>query len=394
MSVAALPPVPHYNAAPPTKANLDYADLATIDLSKMESAEGRAALASQVRDALLTHGAGLEAVLTLYPEKRDRMFDIADVPFSCVGDEEKQLYSDIDQELTGWYQAYKLRQYWHIDAGVRDQLEYINIDRDVHKQGHPEALRPLLPEVEGFARFNHVNVLFAILRLIALSLELPEDALVKIHNCNGLGEAFVRFIKYYPRSAEDEEKTNNVWLKGHTGLSKVTFTFAPTPTTNVCPLHLHLHVLCSDSGSITILWSQPVAALQILGKDNKWRWVRHVENALVVNAGDAMDFLTGGYYKGTIHRVVQPPPDQQQHTRLGVFYFTMTDGDVKLVPFYESPVLQRVGINPRCEDNVAPTMLEWRRERANGYGRTELRPSREKGVEEEIINGMVVKHYN
>ncbi|KAI6145073.1 Clavaminate synthase-like protein [Pisolithus tinctorius] len=365
MSVTALPPVPHYNAAPPTKADLDYADLATIDLSKMESAQGRAALASQVRDALLTHGF-FYVVNHGYPQTQgNRMFDIADVPFSCVSDEEKRLYSDIDQEGTGWYQAYKLRQYWHIDAGVRDQLEYINIDRDVHKQGHPEALRPFLPEIEEFARFNHANVLFAVLRLIALSLELPEDALVKIHNCNGLGEAFVRFIKYYPRSAEDEEKTNNVWLKGHT-----------------------------DSGSITILWSQPVAALQILGKDGKWRWVKHVEDALVVNAGDAMDFLTGGYYKGTIHRVVQPPPDQQQYTRLGVFYFTMTDGDVKLVPLYESPVLKRVGINPRCEDSVAPTMLEWRRGRANGYGRTELRPSKEKGVEEEIINGLVIKHYN
>ena len=37
-------------------AVVDYADLSTIDLSKMDSAEGRAALALQVRDAMLTHG--------------------------------------------------------------------------------------------------------------------------------------------------------------------------------------------------------------------------------------------------------------------------------------------------------------------------------------------------
>ncbi|KIO11433.1 hypothetical protein M404DRAFT_20862 [Pisolithus tinctorius Marx 270] len=364
MPVTTLPPVPHYNAAPPTKADLDYADLATIDLSKMESAQCRAALASQVRDALLTHGFFYVVNHGYSQAQTDRIFDIADVPFSCVSDEEKRLYADIDQE-TGWYRAYKLRQYWHIDAGVRDHIEFINIDRDVHKQGHPEALRPFLPEVEEFARFNHTNVLLAVLRLIALSLELPEDALVKLHNCNDLVEAFVKFIKYHPRSAEDEEKTNNVWFKGHT-----------------------------DSGSVTILWSQPVAALQILGKDSKWRWVKHVENALIVNAGDAIDFLTGGYYMGTIHRVVQPPPDQQQYTRLGALYVAMTDGDVKLVPLYESPVLKRVGINPCCENSVALTMLEWRRRRANGYGRTELRPSKDKGVEEEIIDGVVVKHYN
>lgn len=44
------------------------------------------------------------------------------------------------------------------------------------------------------------------------------------------------------------------------------------------------HFLCTDSGTITILWSQPVAALQILGKDGKWYWVKHVENALVCHS--------------------------------------------------------------------------------------------------------------
>ncbi|KAG1872948.1 hypothetical protein DFJ58DRAFT_406759 [Suillus subalutaceus] len=95
-----------------------------------------------------------------------------------------------------------------------------------------------------------------------------------------------RFMKYYPRTEEEEIKTKNVWLKGHT-----------------------------DFGSITILWSQPVAALQILTRDGTWRWIRHIENALVVNAGDALNFLTGGYYKGTIHRVVKPPEDQRNYTR-------------------------------------------------------------------------------
>lgn len=37
-------------------APVDYADLSIIDLSKMDSADGRAVLASQVRDAMLTHG--------------------------------------------------------------------------------------------------------------------------------------------------------------------------------------------------------------------------------------------------------------------------------------------------------------------------------------------------
>lgn len=94
-----------------------------------------------------------------------------------------------------------------------------------------------------------------------------------------------------------------------------------------------------------------------------------------------------------IFRVVQPPPDQRNHTRLGVFYFCMSDDDVKLVPL-DSPVLKRVGTIRRFEDENAPTMETWRKGRTTAYGQTELKAVPETGVEEEVINGVVVKHYN
>ena len=56
----------------------------------------------------------------------------------------------------------------------------------------------------------------------------------------------------FPRTDEDETKTKNVWMKGHT-----------------------------DSGSISLLWSQPVVALQIMTPDGKWRYVRHIPNSIV-----------------------------------------------------------------------------------------------------------------
>ena len=135
-----------------------------------------------------------------------------------------------------------------------------------------------------------------------------------------------------------------------------------------------------------------MTALQILSPDGVWRFVEHIPNALVVNAGDGMEFLSGGFYKATIHRVVQPPADQRGHTRVGAFYFAMTDDDVVLRPLAESPVLRRVGIVRRFEDEDAPTMERWRRARTSAYGQTEL--TRKDDVEEEIINGVVVKHYN
>lgn len=92
-------------------------------------------------------------------------------------------------------------------------------------------------------------------------------------------------------------------------------------------------------------------------------------------------------------RVVQPPPDQQNHTRLGVFYFCMTDDDVKLTPLTDSPVLKRVGLQRRFADEEAPTMEVWRKGRTSAYGQSQLKPAGSR-VEEEIINGVVVKHYN
>lgn len=107
-----------------------------------------------------------------------------------------------------------------------------------------------------------------------------------------------------------------------------------------------------------------------------------------------MDFFTGGFYKPTIHRVVQPPEDQSAYDRLGCFYFTMADDDVKLLPLAHSPVLQRVGIERHCPDDEAPLSEVWRKERTMTYGRSELKKGSEKDVEEEVIGGIVVKHYN
>ncbi|KAF5317467.1 hypothetical protein D9758_018040 [Tetrapyrgos nigripes] len=138
----------------------------------------------------------------------------------------------------------------------------------------------------------------------------------------------------------------------------------------------------------------PIGGLQILSPDGKWRWIKHIDNALVINAGDAMEFLCGGFYPPTRHRVIQPPSDQRHLSRLGTFYFAMADDDVKLVPHEESPVLQRVGIKRLCSNDEAPTMEHWRKGRTTAYGNSVLRPGKEINVEEENIHGVLVKHWN
>lgn len=269
--------------------------------------------------------------------------------------------------------------------------------------------------------------------LLALGLELPEETLVQQHNFNATGESsgnpllsstsvfylpldqlgswnsefqwvihamFVSgsTLASFPRSESEEEKTKNVWLKGHTGEERFTI---PNGFVDLVDI---------DIGSITVLWSQPVGGLQILTPSGEWMWVKHIDNALVlsfsscktmhwhvyqvINAGDALEFLAGGFYPSTRHRVVQPPKDQKNVPRLGAFYFSMADDSVKLVPHIESPVLQRVGVQRLCPDDIAPTMEQWRRGRTTAYGQSILKQGKEKGVEEEVIEGVVVKHWN
>lgn len=74
-----------------------------------------------------------------------------------------------------------------------------------------------------------------------------------------------------PRTQEEDEKTNNVWMKGHAGNSP------PIPHVS----SVSHWVLVVDHISFTAIWSQPVTALQIKDWDGQWRYVRHVENALV-----------------------------------------------------------------------------------------------------------------
>ncbi|KAG5722256.1 UPF0676 protein [Termitomyces sp. T112] len=359
-----FPEVPHYAHAPVTKADLQYANLPIIDLSKASTPEGRLALSVQVRDAMIEHGFFYVINHGYSVTQTERIFNIANVPFDLVNSEEKFAYAATMKD-TGSFQGYKFRQYWHIDGGVHDQIENYSINRDVTKRGHPQPLRPFLPEISRFAKHNHFNVLHQLLRLFALGLELPEDTLVNLHEFDSPGDTSVRFMKYYPRPADDEEKAKNIWLKGHT-----------------------------DTGTVTILYSQPVSGLQILTRNGTWKWVKHIENALVINAGDSLEFLSGGFYRATIHRVKQPPEDQRHATRLGVFYFCMSNDDVRLAPLVESPVLKRVGIKRRFEDDAAPTMEVWRKGRTAKYGQSELKPSSENGVEEETIAGVVVRHFS
>lgn len=125
----------------------------------------------------------------------------------------------------------------------------------------------------------------------------------------------------------------------------------------------------------------------------RWNFCRE-DSIVLQSTGRSPYHVLDLCLKSITRSVVQPPPDQRNYTRLGVFYFCMTDDAVKLMPRSESPVLQKVGVVRRFNDADAPTMEAWRKGRTTAYGTSKLATGKEAGVEEEIINGVLVKHYN
>ena len=95
---------------------------------------------------------------------------------------------------------------------MRDQIENYNIHHSIFSQQHPKALQPFLSEMRAFTEHNHYNVLHPILRsvravtdisdvplmrnlepgtsLLALGLELPEDAFMDMFDFDAAGETY------------------------------------------------------------------------------------------------------------------------------------------------------------------------------------------------------------
>lgn len=92
----------------------------------------------------------------------------------------------------------------------------------------------------------------------------------------------------------------------------------------------------------------------------------------MVNTADALEFLSGGVFKATRHRVVRPPLDQADLIRYILIHFARTRRDLPLNPIWESPVVKAAGTNP-FQDRIdaggkAPTQDEWLRERIRRTG--------------------------
>ncbi|KAK4903786.1 hypothetical protein LTR66_017977, partial [Elasticomyces elasticus] len=256
-------PLPKYVQAEVTKQQLDWADLVTLDLEDFDRKGGKQELAEQLFDAVQSIG----------------FFHVNSYGLT-------QEETDLPRHLeNGRYNGYKPSGTKEIVAGIFDNTEVYNIPKFIphltESQKQPELILEHAEEVASFARRIFKNVVRKSLVLFAIVLALPEDHFLQSHEYEDISDCYLRYMKYHRRTPEQNKAIDNVWAEGHT-----------------------------DFGSLTLLFRQPIASLQVRTPDGQWKWVKPYPESITVNLADVLQSVTNGFPKSSIHRVVVPPQDQ------------------------------------------------------------------------------------
>jgi isopenicillin N synthase-like dioxygenase len=335
-----------YEHPPETKADLPWSELVTLDLEDYNRPGGKERLSKQLEHAVhhvgfvstspeyMQHNVLIQAQFYvknfgISQEKVDRQFTLAKHFFKLPTSEKEKYEVDYENaDYNGWRRPGR-----SLVAQARDNIEIYNFPKFTDdfrgKYAQPDLLQAHLPEIEEFQKALHSNVVLPLLRLFAIVLQLPdEDYLVKQHTYDRKSEDHSRYMIYHPRTEAEWAEAKYGATGGHT-----------------------------DLGTLTLLFRQPVAGLQILGEDGNWTWVSAQPDTITVNLADTISHLTGGWLKSSVHRVVAPPEDQRQYSRTGLLYFARPHNDTKLLPITDSPVLEKAGVRPRFDKIV--TVEEW-----------------------------------
>ncbi|KAL4959222.1 gibberellin 2-oxidase [Aspergillus stella-maris] len=320
-SIAPIP-VKAWNRPSPTLENLDWAPLANIDLSRFDEPGGKEALVKQLYDAITRVGFW---VVTGHGIDNKRPL------------EEKRFFPCNFAE--GEYFGYHKNKRWIGDTRVKNNVKMLNIPKDIpawKDVPRHQIVQEHYDEIASFHRDLFNKVARKLFVLMSIILELPENFLADAHDYEKRSDDHLRYMIYNVRTQDEWDRAQGYTKGGHT-----------------------------DFGSLTLLFSQHVAGLQIRTPEGDWKWVKPVEGGITCNAADTLSFLTKGFIKSTIHRVVTPPKDQIDIARLGLLYF-VRPGDSTIMKPVPSPLLDRLGLLTEEDKDAsipAPTGTEYVRAR-------------------------------
>ncbi|ODV95583.1 hypothetical protein PACTADRAFT_42217 [Pachysolen tannophilus NRRL Y-2460] len=321
-----------------TTEKLDWADLTVIDLNEFDTPEGKQKLANELKVAGSTEGFWAVVNSGFSEEDIFEIFSYGRSFFEDYSDEEK---SAVEVDFTtGNYFGFKKRgNKTMFDTKIPDNSEIVNIAKftkdnrfaEYHKFKFVAENQAKLEEISR----KSFEVIRKLLILLAIGLELDENYFVDRHLYEDASDDALRFMRYHPRAASEDARIENTWARAHT-----------------------------DFGTLTLLFNQVVAGLQIKTPDGSWKYVKPISGGgIICNVGDTLNFWSGGFFKSTIHRVVRPPDDQVGAPRIGAFYF-LRPGDKANVEIAPSPLLKELGLYKK----VSPVIgTDYVRKRVTDY---------------------------
>ncbi|KAM0817945.1 putative Gibberellin 2-oxidase [Seiridium cardinale] len=319
-----------------TSEKLAWADLPKIDLSRFDEPGGKRELADQLYEAVTKVGFWSVVNAGIDDERVLRQFSIGNTFFKEPLEEKRRFPCNFAE---GEYFGYRENSRWIGDTGVKENIEMLNVPKATpayENVGKHEVVEENWEEISKFHRDLWEKVVNKLFVLISIILELPENYLSDAHAYDEESDDHLRYMIYNVRTQEEWDKAQAYSKGGHT-----------------------------DFGSLTLLFSQHVAGLQIRTPEGDWKYVRPVDGGITCNAADTLSFLTKGFIKSTIHRVVTPPKDQINVPRLGLLYFSRPGDHTPMRPV-PSPVLDKLGLltDDDKDPNIpVPTGVEYVRAR-------------------------------
>ncbi|KAF2422734.1 Clavaminate synthase-like protein [Tothia fuscella] len=318
--------------------SVEWAQIPTLDLALLRSNEGKQKLVKQLEDCMCEHGIFYITNHGIPSNEMDLQVAIAK-EFFGLSLEEKMKFHSMRKFLAGCSEGYRPVSTNKDVTGVEDniQIYMMTLPYEQIEEAHPTPITASIEAIRNLVKSCHEKVLHPLLHLIAIILELPDEyTLVQAHSVDKKSTSQFRYIHYSATRAANEKK---IYVGAHTDLDVLTMHFP-----------------------------QPIAALQITGSESErvpaespWQWVQPRQDAVLINVGDALASLSGGYFRAALHRVHRPPVGQDHVDRVGILYFSRSKDDLVLDPLTQSAKLQRLGLLDVVHSEIGrgTTMAQW-----------------------------------
>ena len=199
-------------------------------------------------------------------------------------------YSPFGTENAKGRRAPDLKEFWHVGRGTIPGLP--GTPDVAEAPAFNAASRRLFAEMDRFAR----TLMVSVGETLGMSEAEMDAALVN-------GNSILRLLHYPPLDGDPDvvEGEAQVRAAAH-----------------------------EDINLLTLLLGAEEAGLEVRHRSGAWMAVNPPQGAVVVNAGDMLQRLTGGELPSTTHRVVNPAPERASHSRYSMPYFLHPANDFVL----------------------------------------------------------------